>query len=295
MHVAMQAYTPREFSRKPRSLLELDRWKATELRFFMLYSGLVVLKTHVDSILYDNFILFSLAMRILLSPTLCISHVDYAQILLTEFVKQFGAIYGRESLVYNVHSCIHLCDDAKKFGSLENISAFPFENFLGKLKRMCRKPNQPLQQIVNRISESRERSNCQVSPMAVFKPRKQHRGGPVPDGLEGMDQYQEIQSGNMLISVLEGNNVFEHQSSLIQVMNIFHKDDLHTYIAFQKILEARQSNLFCYPCDSTHYGIRVVAGLEDGLHFCSISALGVKYLTLPLTATSNYAAIPFVG
>jgi hypothetical protein len=258
MHVTMQAHTPREFSRKPRSLLDLERWKATELRFFMLYSGPVVLKTHVDARLYDNFMLFSLAMRILLSPTLCASHCDYAQILLLEFVQQFGKIYGQDGLVYNVHSCIHLCDDAKKFGCLEKISAFPFENFLGKLKRMCRKRSMPLQQIVRRILETREASASDKTTETAGlnnKPKKQHWNGPVPLGLEGLDQYKQIQCKNMYVSVLEGDNCFEYEGTPIQVVNILCKDELNVYIAFNKFLEARQPNLYSYPCDSKLFGI----------------------------------------
>ena len=31
-------------------------------------------------------------------------------------------------LVYNVHSLIHLAEDARNFGLLDNFSSFPFKN-----------------------------------------------------------------------------------------------------------------------------------------------------------------------
>ena len=72
------------------------------------------------------------------------------------FVKNYAALYGPENVVYNVHNLVHLADDARKFGSLDNVSAFPFETFLNKLKKMVRRPQNPVAQIVNRIGERQQ-------------------------------------------------------------------------------------------------------------------------------------------
>lgn len=56
-------------------------------------------------------------------------------------------------MVYNVHMRCHLTDDARKYGALDSVSAFPFETFLGTLKRLVRSPNKTLQQIHRRMSE----------------------------------------------------------------------------------------------------------------------------------------------
>jgi len=55
-----------DFSRKPRSLDEINRWKSTELRQLLLYTGIVVLKNVFTKKCYQNFLALNIAMRILL-------------------------------------------------------------------------------------------------------------------------------------------------------------------------------------------------------------------------------------
>ncbi|XP_046554432.1 uncharacterized protein LOC124263771 [Haliotis rubra] len=50
-------YIPREFCRKGRSLREIDRWKATEYRLFLLYTGPVALNDILCNAVYLNFLL----------------------------------------------------------------------------------------------------------------------------------------------------------------------------------------------------------------------------------------------
>ena len=49
---------PDEFARKPRGLGEIDRWKATEFRQFLLYTGPVVLYKKLPPLLYKHFLFF---------------------------------------------------------------------------------------------------------------------------------------------------------------------------------------------------------------------------------------------
>lgn len=56
-------------------------------------------------------------------------------------------------VVYNVHGLTHLADDARAYGRLDEFSAFTFENFLGYIKTLIRKPSNPAQQVVRRLSE----------------------------------------------------------------------------------------------------------------------------------------------
>ena len=176
----MKTFVPREFARKPRSLAEMDRWKATEFRQFLLYTGPVVLLNKVSEVVYKNFLLLFVAIHILVNPELCHLYSAYAHELLILFVQHFETIYGRNMLVYNVHGLVHLAEDASRFGCFDNISAFPFENFLGKLKRMVCKPSFPLEQVIRRLYEKSEfHLESKDSKKLPPKLKKQHKWGSV--------------------------------------------------------------------------------------------------------------------
>ena len=93
--LSFHSYIPREFPRKCRPLSEFDRWKATEFRQFLLYSGLVALKKDLSDTFYKNVLLLFVAIFCLCNPVYWLSMCDYAHELLLLFVQQFGDIYGK--------------------------------------------------------------------------------------------------------------------------------------------------------------------------------------------------------
>ena len=72
--------------------------------------------------------LLSVGLHILLNSHLVEQYSDYSYQLLKAFVQHIGQIYGSNNLVYNVHGLVHIAADSEKFGSLDNISSFPFES-----------------------------------------------------------------------------------------------------------------------------------------------------------------------
>jgi hypothetical protein len=146
------------FVRRPRGMDEIERWKATEFRQFLLYTGRIVLEGVLDKRLYTHFLSLSIAMTILLDPMLVAKdvNVSHAENLLKFFAEEGCALYGSRFMVYNVHILLHLADDARVHGALDLASCFPFENYLQKLKNMVSMGRSPLSQVIRRIKE-RER------------------------------------------------------------------------------------------------------------------------------------------
>lgn len=150
---------PSEFARKPRKmgLNELGKWKGTEWRLFLLYVGCIVLKDILPLTLYNLFLMLQCGMMILSVPRFTgeESYINFAQDLLNNFVKicTDRGVFDKKFVVYNVHNLFHLCDDVKNFGELTNFSAFPFESYLGQLKKLLRAPSNPLQQLIKRLAE----------------------------------------------------------------------------------------------------------------------------------------------
>ncbi|VEN56696.1 unnamed protein product [Callosobruchus maculatus] len=149
-------YIPVEITRKPRPLSELQRYKATEFRTFLLYTGIVALKDILPCQIYNHFLLFHSAIYLMVVSDRDENteiNSELASKLLLTFIKQGGRLYGREFYIYNVHVLSHLSDDFLHYGALDNFSAFPFENYLGHMKSLVKSTTKPLQQICRRLQE----------------------------------------------------------------------------------------------------------------------------------------------
>lgn len=163
---------PVEFSRRPRPLKLFKYWKATEFRAFLLYLGPVILKDILPNInLYKHFLLLNCAIYILCND-ICRDDIwrSYANDLLNSFVKYVPVLYSEEFLVYNVHNLLHLSEDVLNFGPLDSFSAFPFENFMSKIKRLVRSHNMPLEQVAKRLGE-KSNEPCSHKTIGVVKKR----------------------------------------------------------------------------------------------------------------------------
>ena len=290
--LSYQSFFPKEFARKPRSLSEVDRWKATEFRQFLLYGGPVALRGIIPEALYKNFMLLFTGIFLLVSPSHCHDYADYAQQILVLFVQHFGELYGKDMLVYNVHGLTHLAQDVKVFGPLDNISSFPYENFLGKLKKMVRKPSFPLQQVIRRLSEKRYHANVGQEKAKDQTPpfvKMEHFSGPVPQLYQPCRQFKQVSLTGFTVSITQGNNCVKIGDQVCRVRNLLlHDNEIYVvYVRFKTL-----GDFFTYPMNSGNIDVHLVSDLSDNIRVAHVSTIDQKYVLLP--HKDSHVAMPLV-
>ncbi|OXA50049.1 hypothetical protein Fcan01_15190 [Folsomia candida] len=263
-------FTSSEFSRQPRSLEEVDKWKATELRYFLLYCGPVVLKNIITDENYNLFLSLSIAIRILCSETLHISLNNYAKSLLIYFVQAFKILYGEEQVSYNIHGLIHLAEDVKNFGVLDRFSTFKFENELGQLRKLVRTPNLPLEQLKQRLLERElklEARNIQING-----PSSQHNNGPhLEESIGNFTQYHVLITPNYTINCRLRRDTFVliRECAVLRILNILQDNDTsEIYLVGHKY--SKLDSLFSQPCSSKV--LQIYRADENHYKLCQIRA-----------------------
>lgn len=143
-------------------------------------------------------------MYLFLSPGISGQMVEFAHRLIISFVRHFGQLYGRDEIVFSVHQLIHLADEYKQFGPLDNVLGFPFENYPGQIKHLLHKSHLPLQQAVKRLSEM---PHVEV-PLPTNEPVLQHihTNGPLPPDFSVALQFSKVSNSHFTLSTKQGNN-----------------------------------------------------------------------------------------
>ena len=283
--VSFHSFLPQEFARKWRPLTEYERWKATEFRQFLLYSGCVALKSSISRSIYKHFMLLFVASYCLCSIHLYKTHCTYANELLLLFVTEFEKLYGRNMLVYNVHNLIHLASDVQKFGPLENFSAFetflfPFESLLGRLKLMLRKPEKPLHQVIRRYGEKMYCCSKLSQENEMWKdiPKGKHEQGPLPFVFKDYEQYTSIRCNNIFFSTKDSDNCVKVHDKVSLIRNILKKDKAIVFL-YEPFSNA--SNFFKYPLDSSDLGIFKVSNLSGCFYTAYFKDITCKFVRFP--------------
>lgn len=281
---------PCDFARKPRKLEDVHRWKATEFRVFLLYIGTIVTKTSLSDLHWNHLFKLNICMVILLSPDYS-KYIEVARKLLDSFVKDFEVIYGRHLISHNIHGLMHFCDDYNEFGPLDHCSAFPFENYMGCLKKMLRKPHKPLEQIIKRYSEV-----CSLKSQMIYNNKHPiltglHNRGPTL--LNTGKQFTSMVLKNMTLKThVEGDSYFiTREKTIVKIINIIQKQNVDDIILICKKFE-KKHQLFVKPIASSELYIYVVEHLSNNFYEYNISDIKKKIVVLPVN--NNWIALPVI-
>lgn len=290
----VESYIPIDFVRKPRSLKFIKLWKATEFRQILLYTGPVVLRSLRRDI-YNHFLTLHVAVRIM-SDAKCHELLDYAQELVEHFILSFGLIYGTHNVSSNVHQVVHLISFVKKYGPIQHFSAYIYENHMQTFKRMMRKPNQPLQQIIRRCAET-EKNTRILRPLVSMVPEfcplieSVHADGPLIIGCTD-PQYKVITSVTMKLCA--GSRADSccglSNGAIVSLRNIAYcpRRQISVIIGNEFL---KKENLFSVPCDSSNIGIFLVHELSD-LKAWPLTSVIKKYVKLPVL--NKFAVFPLL-
>lgn len=267
-----------EFARKPRSILDIKYWKASELRQFLLYTGPIVMKDILDVDYYDHFLSLSIAIRILSNEEFHIMVGDNAHCLLEWFVTKFSELYGEKYVSYNVHNLIHLRNDVKEFGSLDTFSSFRFENYMQTIKNKLKLSNNPLQQIHNRLAEEH------MIPVECLEKK-------YPIIKYSSDSVKEIIFKDFSLTCLPFNNCFQHvNGKLYEICNILNQDGNVIVLAKQFV---DYDCFFDHPVNSKHLSIFLVTSPRNEIVKLKIAEIKRKCLKL-IVNSNQFALVPLI-
>jgi hypothetical protein len=199
-----------------------------------------------------------------------------------KFVSDAEVLYGNDILVYNVHCLVHLANDVKNLGCLDDFSAFVFENKLGQLKKLVRKPQQPMQQIMRRLHEDASLEVCEqnvdLEPTLMYE----HHDGPILHGIRATGQFKRVKTETFTLSASTGNNcVLLHGCIPALVRNIQQTNDgiVLICVKFVSVQDAFQCPLLM---PSAWLNIFRVSGIRRYMFSVSLSDVICKCVRWPL-------------
>jgi hypothetical protein len=237
----------------------------------------------------------SVGISLLCNPKYCISCNGYANDLLVLFVQQSQHLYGREFVVYNVHGLIHLAADVANHGSLDAFSAFPYENYLKSVKRLVRKPETPLPQIIRRLSEQRRCKVNRADNQQAMSLSEEHYSGPVPDSHNPCQQFRKLKTDKFFLSQngAADNCAVVHGLGPVLIRNILKSSDDDVHVVCQQF--AAVTDLFDYPLPSRSIDIYKASDMCAVPVVVAISDITCKCVCLPCQGQFNtFAILPLI-
>lgn len=182
----------------------------------------------------------------------------------------------------NMHSLIHLADDVKTTGCpLSEITAFSFENELGKMKKMLRSGRKPLAQLCRRLHEAFSVNDKKVTlPPAVTVLTKLCQ---TPTGIIPIKKLKF--KGATISTKSPNNNVQLQNGKLLQINNMYipPNGDMEDIVISGSVL-TKKKPMFLYPCNSKTLNMWEVTAGQEIQQTWPLSCVSLKMVILNVSA-----------
>jgi hypothetical protein len=290
-------HLPCEFTRKCRPLELLGKYKATECRLFLLYTGPVLFSYSVKKDFpnyYREFMLFHAGSKIFSSSEMVksVEWVEYAQKLYDIFVKEYPNIHTKFAVSSNVHALLHAKLDIFRHGEFTKYSAFPFENSYRHMKKLLKANGNFLQQFVKRTHERR----AIIPPEKPVKPKRVGVQGPQHAILQSAEMagcsYKKLSFGKAKIFPRPPNNCVKlSDGSIFLVSQIAMSRANPNTILISGRKFVYLSDFYEIPLRSSTVGVYLAKKLASKLHCVKASRIVSKCICLPLPSSDKFAVM----
>jgi hypothetical protein len=174
---------------------------------------------------------------------------------------------------------LYTSQTARVYGSLDNFSAFPFENYLNTLKRLVKSKSYPLESLLNKFH-----GKLQSGLLPGVGSRKTFSDGPMESSshckgptsnIQGRE-YSKYNWQGIRLSNRPGDNCITLHNKHIAIIENFVVNSVGEYVIVRKYLV--KTDAYASPCRSSSLGIfkvkkltaRPVAVLMDNIKWKNV-------------------------
>ncbi len=119
----------------PRSIYNYNTWRAHEYLSFLMYYSMAIFKDIMPFNHYQHLKKLIVFLETILAPKINIDYLNKVEPIIIEFVKELTDLYPKSIMLSGAHELLHLTECTLKFGPLNTINCFQFEELNRKLMR----------------------------------------------------------------------------------------------------------------------------------------------------------------
>ncbi len=124
----MSVKFPPKIKRSARLLTDRHHYKANEFRTILNFLSYSIFKGILKEEFYYNLLKYVVFIRLLSQETVLSEDIKIAGKLIEEFIEEYEELYGDRLITSNLHGHLHLPRQVYKYGPLNKLSAYIFEN-----------------------------------------------------------------------------------------------------------------------------------------------------------------------